>query len=54
MAGAEHLVDELLRIADVSASHPLLELPHVAGHHFDEGLLIPGERGDDGVGQLEG
>ena len=49
MARAEKLVDEPLRIADVSASHPLLELPHVAGHYLDEGFLVPGQRGDDGV-----
>ena len=54
MAGAEELVDESLRIVDVSASDPLLELPHVASHDLDEGLLIPGQRGDDGVRQLEG
>ena len=53
MAGAKQLVDERLRIADVSASHPLLELPHVASHDLDEGLLIPGQRGDDGVRQIE-
>ena len=49
MARAEQLVDEPRRITDIPASHALLELPHVAGHHLDEGFLIPGQRGDDGV-----
>jgi len=49
MADAEQLVDEPLRITDVSARHPLLEFPHVTSHHLDEGLLIPGQRGHDGM-----
>ena len=53
VARAEQVGDEALGIADVPAGHPLLELPHVAGHGLDVGFLIAGERRDDGVRQLE-
>ena len=49
MAGAEQLVDEHFRIADVAAGDPLLELPHVASQDLDISLLIACQCGDDGV-----
>src|SRR5512132_1043068 len=53
MAGAEQLLQELLRVAQVPGGDPLLQGPHLAGDGLHERLLALGQGRDDRIRQLE-